>query len=208
MDRLPNESEPAYQAYRMFVEAGIGRSAREVGRRLGKDWSLISRWSSGHRWLERARAFDARLQHVAHKAEEEMIIASAGRWAKRMEETREEAFQVAEELIAKARAMLKFPISESTSVDGKTVVKPGRWSFADAARMADTAAKLKAMATGLPSEHGDASGPAVTRTEIAAVSVTEIQATVFDQMRRELLAETRRHKTIDEKEVTDATPGE
>ena len=71
----------AYQAFRMFVEAGIGRSAREVGRKLGKNWSLISRWSSKHRWLERAHAFDARLQHIAQRAEEERIIASAGLWA-------------------------------------------------------------------------------------------------------------------------------
>lgn len=216
MQRLPNESEPAYEAFVMYVQAGVGRSAREVGRKLGKDWSLISRWCSKHRWLERAQAFDRRLQHVAQKAEEERIIASAGLWAKRMEQTREEAFEVAEELIAKARAMLKFPLSESTSADGKTVVKPGRWSFADAARMTDIAARLKQLSVGLPTERLEHLGRGAEASEEGpAVPVEEIQAAVFDQMRRELLFELRTHKVVEEpkvveelKALTDATPGE
>ena len=208
MERLPNESEPAYAAFVTFLQAGVGRSARETGRKVGKSWSLVSRWCAKYHWLERAKASRPLAGAVARKSRGGEVIASAGLWAKRMEKTREEAFQVAEELIAKARAMLKFPLSETTSSDGKTVVKPGRWSFADAARMMDTGNRLRQLATGLPTERLEHAGLPQETAEAQLVSVEELQASVFDQMRRELLFEMRRQKAIELPEApSDAVPG-
>lgn len=55
--------------------------------------------------------------------------------------------------------MLKFPLAEQVTKDGKTVIKPGRWSFADAARLIDVASRLKQLATGLPTDRHEHSGP-------------------------------------------------
>ena len=180
MERLPDETGPAYEAFKMFVEMGVDRSGREVARRLNKSWSLLSRWSVRHRWLERAIEFDAQLQSIAQQAEEEKLVKSAGRWAKRMEETREEAFQMAGLLVEKAQAMLKFPLAETTSADGRTSIKPGRWTFADAAKLADVAARLKQLATGLPTERLEHSGPdgAPLVSLATQVNVSAIQARV------------------------------
>ncbi len=159
MDRLPDESPPAYEAFKTYLEMGGGRSVREVSRRLSKSWTLISRWSSQHHWVERAREFDNRVERITRDAEEAKLIQSAGLWAQRMQETRESAFQTATKLIDKAEAMLKFPLAETTTRDGKTVIRPGRWTFADAARMLEVANRLKQLATGLPTERFEHAGP-------------------------------------------------
>ena len=159
MERLPGESTPAYEAYKLYVSLGPGRTQREVCLRLAKSRALISRWSYRHHWLKRARAWDDRMDKVAVKAEEEKLAESAGQWAQRMIETREEAFQMACRLIEKAEAMLKFPLAETISKDGKTIIKPGRWNLADAARMIDVAHRLKQLVTGLPTERHEVAGP-------------------------------------------------
>jgi hypothetical protein len=128
----------------------------------------------------RAAAFDARLNEVATLAEERKLAQQAGLWARRMVESREEAFQLANKLIAKAQAMLDYPLAQTTSADGKTTVKPARWNFSDAARMADVAARLKQLATGLPTERLEHSGPdgAPLVSLTTQVNVSAIQARV------------------------------
>jgi hypothetical protein len=159
MERLPGESNPAYEAFKTYAGLGPGRSTREVCRRLNKSIALIGKWSAKHHWVQRAAALDDRLGQIALEAEEAKLIESAGQWAKRMQETREEAFQMASKLAEKAEAMLKFPVAETISADGKTVVKPGRWTFADAAKMIDVAHRLKQLVTGLPTDRFEHAGP-------------------------------------------------
>lgn len=59
--RQENESDPAYEAFRVYLNLGAKRTLRlvcsaETG--VGKSWQLISRWSGEHDWVERCRAFD------------------------------------------------------------------------------------------------------------------------------------------------------
>jgi hypothetical protein len=63
--QLEGESGPAYEAFRVFLELGPGRSVAEVVRRLGKRESLIWRWVTRHDWRHRAWLWDA------HRAGEE-----------------------------------------------------------------------------------------------------------------------------------------
>ena len=58
--QLPGESGPAYEAFRVFLELGSGRSVAEVVRRLGKKESLIWRWVTRHDWRHRAWLWDAK----------------------------------------------------------------------------------------------------------------------------------------------------
>lgn len=180
LDRRPGESNPAYAAFLAYIELGVGRSVLAVGRRLAKSRSLVSRWCMRHDWVRRAAAYDDYIAKTAFEAEEAKLVKRAGVWAKRMEETREEAFQMAGLLVEKAQAMLKFPLSETTTADGKTVIRPGRWTFADAAKLADVAARLKQMATGLPTERLEHSGPdgAPMVSLATQVNVSAIQSRV------------------------------
>lgn len=159
MHKLPSESAKAYAAFKMYAEMGSERSTNRVARKLAKSGQLIRRWSAKHMWVERVVEFDARLDRTAKEAEEQRLIDSAGIWARRMLETREEAFQLAAKLIEKAEAMLKFPLAVTTSQDGKTTVKPTRWTVGDVARLIETASRLKQLATGLPTDRCEHSGP-------------------------------------------------
>jgi hypothetical protein len=153
------ESTPACEARELYLRMGPERSIQKVADQLDKSGALIGRWSSRYDWQQRAAEYDADLAKAAKAAEERKLQASAGRWAERLIATREEAYQTARQLIEKAEAMLKFPLAEQVTKDGKTVVKPGRWSFADAARMIDVASRLKQLATGLPTDRHEHSGP-------------------------------------------------
>lgn len=143
----------------------------------------MGRWSSKHDWRQRAAAYDDHIAKTAFDAEEKKLVKRAGVWAERMEQTREEAFHMAGLLVEKAQAMLKFPLSETTTADGKTTVKPARWNFSDAARMADVAARLKQLATGLPTERLEHSGPdgspivsLTTQVNVAAINARVTEA--------------------------------
>ncbi len=196
LDRHPRESNPAYAAFLAYIELGVGRSVRQVARRLAKSATLIGRWSSKHDWPKRAAAYDDHIAKTAFEAEEAKLVKKAGVWAERMEQTREEAFQMAGKLIAKAQAMLEYPLAQTTSADGKTTIKPARWNFSDAARMADVAARLKQLATGLPTERLEHSGPdgtplvsLATQVNVAAIQ-GRVAAAVEAQKKVEVFLET------------------
>jgi DNA anti-recombination protein RmuC len=58
-DRRANETGPAWEAFRTYLDQGSGRSHAEVVRRLGKSTALIERWSSRHDWVDRVAAYEA-----------------------------------------------------------------------------------------------------------------------------------------------------
>lgn len=57
-EQLPNESAKAFQAFELYLRMGIERSLREVGAKLDKSFTLISRWSREHQWQERIRRYE------------------------------------------------------------------------------------------------------------------------------------------------------
>lgn len=73
-ERQPEESDPAWEAFRVFrdmpyeqqLSAATGkmeeprlRSAREAARRVGKTRALFDKWSQRHSWRNRAAAYDS-----------------------------------------------------------------------------------------------------------------------------------------------------
>jgi hypothetical protein len=58
-DRRPDESPPAFAAFRTYLEQGAARSVTKVAEECHKSRSLIGRWSSRHRWRARSDAYDA-----------------------------------------------------------------------------------------------------------------------------------------------------
>jgi hypothetical protein len=60
--RSPGESGPAYQAAVIYFQMGADRSCLAVSKKLGKNVSLMERWSKKWSWVARANAFDAHLE--------------------------------------------------------------------------------------------------------------------------------------------------
>lgn len=86
LERLQNESDEAYEAYVLYAklkyESESGeRTVREVARKCGKSGSLIGRWSSEHRWVERAAKYDEYLAQTIADAEIDAIKDMAKRHA-------------------------------------------------------------------------------------------------------------------------------
>lgn len=62
-DQQPDESSRAYQAFVTYRDMpATERSYRAVGQKWAKSRSLIGRWSSAHRWIERVAAYDRHLE--------------------------------------------------------------------------------------------------------------------------------------------------
>jgi hypothetical protein len=158
-ERGENETAKAYEAFKAYAEMGAGRSLDAVGRKLGKSTTLMERWSSVHGWKERVALWDNRRDHVQQTAEEKAAEAVALRLAERRAKVQESAYEMFEKLKAKCDDMLQFPVGRRESKDGKTIVHPAKWNFADLARVATVADALGRMATGLATSRQELSGP-------------------------------------------------
>lgn len=60
--RRDNESAPAYEAFRIYLNMGAERSITEVAQEVDKARQVIGRWSSEHDWVERVRAYDRHME--------------------------------------------------------------------------------------------------------------------------------------------------
>lgn len=98
LNRQAGESNPAWEARRIYVNMGPTRSIRSVGQELGKSGSLISRWSARWGWATSARAFDVYMQEITSKIAADRALADAqayvGKWAARSEEQPEFDYNV------------------------------------------------------------------------------------------------------------------
>lgn len=68
-ETLPRESTQAFAAFRAYLELGPGRSIPAAARVVGKSKQLLWGWSAQHRWVERAKAWDA---HLARQRDEDL----------------------------------------------------------------------------------------------------------------------------------------
>ena len=91
-------------------------------------------------------AYDAWADRLNQEALEIQAREVAKKWAERKEERREQAYQIAEKLDAKALEMLAFPLSTVQTKDGQTIVKPAKWTMIMAAQMTLIAYQLSGAA--------------------------------------------------------------
>lgn len=66
--RKKDESEQAYEAFKVYYKMGTERSCVKVARILGKSDTLITGWCSRWNWVERSRAYDNALEKEAFKS--------------------------------------------------------------------------------------------------------------------------------------------
>lgn len=71
-ERLAKETSVAYEAFRVFRDLG---AARSLGAVPGYSQASMRRWSSVHRWAERAQAWDAEAHRLEDQRRLEQIRA-------------------------------------------------------------------------------------------------------------------------------------
>jgi hypothetical protein len=63
-ERLTEETPQAFQAFAVYRDLGLTRSAAKVAKELGKSQTIISRWSSANSWVIRAEMWDREQDRV------------------------------------------------------------------------------------------------------------------------------------------------
>lgn len=95
-ERQENETDVAFEAFKTYRDMGLARSLSKVGEALGKSETLMSRWSSEHNWVDRARAWEDEQDRILRNEQIEDIKKMRKRHA-----------DIAVEMLAKALEGLK-----------------------------------------------------------------------------------------------------
>ena len=138
-EQQPNESSKAFAAFKAYLELGTQRSLVAVAGKLGKQASLIERWSGRHNWPARVQAYAAHLARVEREAIEAAVRAKGPQWEAREQQLRETEWAMHERAIAAAKRGL------DAYMEREKVYA----NLADIARMLEIASKLGRLATGL-----------------------------------------------------------
>ena len=157
--QVDGESAKANVALRDYALLGGGRSLRlllerystqERGQSEGKAraekppttrLATLEEWSAAHKWQARVADYERlRLEERLRRRSE------------REQEWEDKAWRAANALLEKAEQMLKFPVVETRTKDGQTIVVPARWSVDTIARLAQAADKMARASTGVESE--------------------------------------------------------
>jgi hypothetical protein len=58
-ERQPNETDKAFEAFKVYIDLGTKRSIAKAGQVLGKCPEVLQRWSTGNHWRARVDAWEA-----------------------------------------------------------------------------------------------------------------------------------------------------
>ena len=130
-DRQYGESGRAYQAFCTYRDMGVDRSYAAVAQKLGKSKTIIDRWGSRWRWVERVAAYDTYLETEARKTAEDERKKMAKRHA-------QQAMMFQEKVIKRLQALDPKEIPVSTLI-----------------AMFDTAVRVERLSRGESTEHVD-----------------------------------------------------
>jgi hypothetical protein len=72
-ERQENESAKAYEAFCVYRDMGSQRSLAEVVRKYNKSVSLLGRWSSQWKWVERSVAYDREQDRIREEVKQAEI---------------------------------------------------------------------------------------------------------------------------------------
>lgn len=165
------ESMAAFNLFLAYAELGAIRSTSLLCEELAKtdrprSLGLLRNLQGRFKWITRAKAYDEHLIKVQFKAIEQHTKDDAIIFAQYVREYRHTSYQIADELLDKARQMLASPLYETTvdkleqiEVNGETVevatyvtMKPVRWNFNQAAVMVELSDKIRRLSLEVPTE--------------------------------------------------------
>lgn len=72
-ERLKGETLKAFEAFGLYRDLGAERATTKVASELKKNKSLIDRWSSQWRWVERVRLYEAHMDKQRQRAQIQQI---------------------------------------------------------------------------------------------------------------------------------------
>jgi len=67
-ERQRGESRQAFQAFTIYRDMGVNRSVAKTSKAIGKAQTMLTRWCSKWRWVERAEAWDAEQDRVKRES--------------------------------------------------------------------------------------------------------------------------------------------
>lgn len=109
--RRADESEEAYEAAHMYFTWGAARSVYKVAKKLGKDPSLMRRWSSRHEWKARVTNYDQSRPDVLRAALDDSIRKQAEYWREKDEQSRQQVYRGTTQMTARAEEMFASPVA-------------------------------------------------------------------------------------------------
>lgn len=72
-ERQKPESAPAWEAFKLYRDIGDSRTCDKVAKQLGKSNTIIERWCTGYKWVERIRAWEHNLDVEGNAAAIEAV---------------------------------------------------------------------------------------------------------------------------------------
>ena len=127
--RRHRESEEAHKAFLAYRDLGADRTLERASRDCTKSLQAFKFFSAKWDWIERCRHWDNFLQSERDK----VAARYQGLWERRRVQALKENYEIAQALRAKAKQMLAFPLVErNLTEDGRTILKPLRWSLGTA----------------------------------------------------------------------------
>lgn len=170
-EQQDNEGSAAFGLFRIFLELGPDRSVEDVAEQTGRMIKVVKRLYYKFKWLPRSRQYDNYLARAELDAAKRKLERDAVKWVKRFSELREIEWDLGQQLVAKARKMMAFPLAQERVIEtagpkirdfetGELVatknitiiVEPAKFTLKDAQAYADTASKLMRMASGRETE--------------------------------------------------------
>jgi hypothetical protein len=165
-ERLERESTEAFAAFAIYRDMGRDRTIEAAFNKHKDDTAQIKRksgakkqapngtwtaWTSEHRWVERARAYDEhndRIELEARAAERAKIAAKLE--ARRLEQ-REREWELSQQLQDKAKSLI------TQSLEARA---------GDSARLAEAGSRLARLSVGMETDHQKITGGASSALDI------------------------------------------
>lgn len=136
-DRKADESDPAFEAFVLYRDAGVSRNTRSVAKELDKSHTIVGRWCTEHGWVKRARAWDKEVDRRNQLGQLKEVEAMRRRQIKMALSMQELGMIELEKELATAKRRKK----KRGDLDEKTIVK-----------LIDQGAKLERLNRGEPGE--------------------------------------------------------
>lgn len=137
-EQQENEGPMPFEAFQIYRDMGLSRSLAKVGEKLGKSETLMSRWSSDHNWVERAKAWDGEQDRILRAEQIEDIKNMRKRHADIAVEMLNKAWEAVKHL--PAEELNAVAISRLVEVASRLEQK-SRGDTTDAVEMRETEAK-------------------------------------------------------------------
>jgi hypothetical protein len=125
--RHTGESNAAHEAFRVYLDLGPNRSIRAVAAILGKHRTLIGRWSSRWDWVERARAYDRRVDRLRTRLQLRLVTREImARHQDRV--NRRDAVAAEWDAVREARRLRRSALSRTAVLQQARDGETGRWA--------------------------------------------------------------------------------